>query len=81
MAILLAIFFHDIPPLKLPLPACLKLVRIMLEIGNLENRYKKYVISENLSFSTRKLLILLMSALFLQKSELFWQKYYFYSNL
>ena len=46
---------------KLPPPPCLKLVRIMLETCNLPRKYT------NMLFSTKALLILLMSA-FLAKN-------------
>ena len=55
------------------LPPCLKLVRIMLETSNLARKYK-YLISENIPFSTKVVLILLMSVFFLQKITVFWQK-------
>ena len=52
---------------------CLKLVRIMLETSNWHWSTQTYLISKNIPFSTKLLLILLMSAFFLQKSGFFSQ--------
>ena len=49
------------------------LVRIMLETSNLIGKYT-HVVSENIAFSTKASLILLMSAFFWQKITIFWQK-------
>ena len=53
-------------------PACLKLIRIILETWYLLRKYTHiYVVSENMRSSTKALLILLMSVFFfffLQKS-------------
>ena len=58
---------------KITLP-CLKLVRIMLETSHFARKYTHtYVILENISFSTKTLLILLMPALFC-KTVFFWPK-------
>ena len=57
--------YHGVGPP--PLLLCLKLVRTLLEI---EIRYVSlhtYLLSENISFSTKAQLILLMSAQFLAK--------------
>ena len=49
----------------------LKLVRIMLETSNCAGKYTHtYVVSENILFSTKALLILLMSVFFCKKSVL-----------
>ena len=55
------------------LAPCLKLVRIMPETWNLECKSDPHVVSENIPFSTKALLILLMSAFFCKKSEIFGQ--------
>ena len=52
----------------LPIPY-LKLVRIMLKTSNLARKYTRtYVVSENIPFSIKALLILLMSAFFFKKA-------------
>ena len=48
------------------LPTCLKLVGIMLETWHVST--DTYVVSENIAFISKTLLILLMSAFFCQKS-------------
>ena len=51
---------------------CLKLVRIMLESSNLAGKYTHtYLVSENIPFSIKALLILLMSAFFCKKISVF----------
>ena len=45
----------------------------------LVRKYTHYLISENIAFSVKAFLIL-MSAFFLQKIRIFWQKWYLYSN-
>ena len=54
----------------LPIPY-LKLVRIMLKTSNLARKYTRtYVVSENIPFSIKALLILLMSAFFGKNSTI-----------
>ena len=53
--------------------ACIKLVRIMLEIEIWYVSTNTYVILENIPFSTKNFLILLMSAFFLQIINIFCQ--------
>ena len=65
--------------IKLP-PSCLKFVRTMLESPNLAVSTHTYEVSVNIPLSKRALLILLMSAFFLQKISVFWPKQYFYSK-
>ena len=49
----------------------LKLVRIMLETWNLVRKVHTYIVSENIPFSTKAFLILLMSAAFCKKMSNF----------
>ena len=51
----------------------LQLVRIMLQSWWCVSTHT-YVVSENIPFSTKTVLILLMSAFFGKKLEFFWQK-------
>ena len=53
------------------LPTCLKLVGIMLETWHVST--DTYVVSENIAFISKTLLILLMSAFFLPKISVFGQ--------
>ena len=46
------------------LPPCPKFVKIMLETTNLAPKYTRILVSENIPFSTKALLILLMSTFF-----------------
>ena len=62
--------FYVLPPV--PCPLCLKLVRSMLETWNWYVGTHTYVVSENIPFSTRNLLILLISAFLLQKMSIFY---------
>ena len=50
---------------------CLKLVRTMLETLNFHVSTHTYVVSENIPFSAKAFLILLMSAFFFKKSVFF----------
>ena len=57
---------------ELLLPPCLKLVRIMLETLNLARKYTHtYVVPENIPFSTKALLILMMPAFFAKNQRFF----------
>ena len=59
---------------KITLP-CLKLVRTMLETSHFALKYTHtYVILENISFSTKTLLVLLIPAFFCKISAFFWPK-------
>ena len=46
------------------LPPCPKFVKIMLETTNLAPKYTRILVSEEIPFSTKALLILLMSTFF-----------------
>ena len=55
---------------RVKLSLCLKIARIMLETSNLARKYTRICRSENMLFSTKALLILLLST-FLAKSHTF----------
>ena len=56
---------------KLPPPPGLKLVRDMLETSNLVHKHTLICSFRNITFGTKALLVLLMSAFFCKKSVLF----------